>query len=89
MNENLETKNLIPCEEEVVEIAESSGNSVAVASLAIVIVSGLAIATIIGGKKLKKVWDKHKAKKNGCIDNIDNTNSDNVVDVVSEYVEED
>ncbi|MDO5397813.1 MAG: hypothetical protein Q4G33_07765 [bacterium] len=63
MNENLETMELIPCEEENEEIMESNERSGMGTGLAMIIGSGLTLAAIAGGKKLKKLWDKHKAKK--------------------------
>lgn len=70
MNENLETKDLIPCEEET-EIMETNDHSGVSTGLAIVIGSGLIVATIVGVKKLKKLWDKHKAKKEESSNIID------------------
>ena len=63
MNENLETMELTPCEEEnevIMEMNESSGMGT---GLAIILGSGLTLAAIAGGKKLKKIWDKYRSKK--------------------------
>lgn len=70
MNENLETKDLIPCEEET-EIMETNDHSGVSTGLAIVIGSGLIVATIVGVKKLKKLWDKHKAKREESSNAVD------------------
>lgn len=63
MNENLETMELTPHEEENEEIMESNERSGMGTGLAMIIGSGLTLAAIAGGKKLKKLWDKHKTKK--------------------------
>jgi hypothetical protein len=63
MNENLETMELTPYEEENEEIMESNERSGMGTGLAMIIGSGLTLAAIAGGKKLKKLWDKHKTKK--------------------------
>ena len=63
MNENLETMALTPYEEENEEIMESNERSGMGTGLAMIIGSGLTLAAIAGGKKLKKLWDKHKTKK--------------------------
>lgn len=63
MNENLETMELTPYEEENKEIMESNERSGMGMGLAMIIGSGLTLAAIAGGKKLKKLWDKHKTTK--------------------------
>lgn len=63
MNENLETMELTPYEEENEEIMESNERSGMGTGLAMIIGSGFTLAAIAGGKKLKKLWDKHKTKK--------------------------
>lgn len=63
MNENLETMEVTPCEEGNEEIMESNERSGMGTGLAMFIGSGLTLAAIAGGKKLKKLWDKHKTKK--------------------------
>lgn len=55
-NELVETENI----EEAEEVNESSGLGT---GLAMLIGGGIALAVAAGGKKLKKVWDRHKAKK--------------------------
>lgn len=45
---------------EEIETNEDSGMGT---GLAMLIGSGLTLAAIVGGKKLKKAWDKRKAKK--------------------------
>lgn len=63
MNENMETMELTPYEEENEEIMETNEHSGMGTGLAMIIGSGLTLAAIAGGKKLKKLWDKHKTKK--------------------------
>lgn len=63
MNENMETMELTPYEEENEEIMETNERSGMGTGLAMIIGSGLTLAAIAGGKKLKKLWDKHKTKK--------------------------
>lgn len=63
MDENLETMELMPCEEGDEEIMESNEHSSMGTGLAMVIGGGLTLAAIAGGKKLKKLWDKHRTKK--------------------------
>ncbi|MDD3204206.1 MAG: hypothetical protein PHS74_00500 [Lachnospiraceae bacterium] len=56
-NENMETEVMI---EESEGTEKSSGMGT---GLAMLIGSGLTLAAIAGGKKLKKVWDNRKIKK--------------------------
>lgn len=63
MNENMEMMELTPYEEENEEIMETNERSGMGTGLAMIIGSGLTLAAIAGGKKLKKLWDKHKTKK--------------------------
>ncbi len=63
MNENLETMELTPYEEENEEITETNDRSGMGTGLAMIIGSGLTLAAIAGGKKLKELWDKHKSQK--------------------------
>ena len=56
-NENMETEVMI---EESEGTEKSSGMRT---GLAMLIGSGLTLAAIAGGKKLKKVWDNRKIKK--------------------------
>ena len=62
-NEKTEIMELTPYEEENEEIMESDERSGMGTGLAMIIGSGLTLAAIAGGKKLKKLWDKHKTKK--------------------------
>lgn len=63
MNENLETTEITPYEEENEEIMKPNGHSGMGTGLAMIIGSGLTLAAIAGGKKLKELWDKRKTKK--------------------------
>ena len=63
MNENMETMELTPYEGENEEIMETNERSGMGTGLAMIIGSGLTLAAIAGGKKLKKLWDKRKTKK--------------------------
>lgn len=63
MNENLETMEFTPYEEKNEEIMESNERSGMGTGLVMIIGSGLTLAAIAGGKKLKKLWDKRKAQK--------------------------
>lgn len=63
MNENLETMEITPYEEETEDIMESDERSGMGTGLAMIIGSGLTLAAIAGGKRLKKLWDKYKSKK--------------------------
>lgn len=68
-----EIMELTPYEEENEEIMESDERSGMGTGLAMIIGSGLTLAAIAGGKKLKKLWDKHKTKKERS-DVIDDSN---------------
>ncbi len=63
MNENVEKMELTPYEEENTEIMETNESCLMGAGLAMIIGSGLTLAAIAGGKKLKKLWDEHKTKR--------------------------
>lgn len=63
MNENLENMELTPYEEENEEIMETNECSGMGTGLAMILGSGLTLAAIAGGKKLKKLWQEHKTKK--------------------------
>lgn len=69
-----ENKNEMVMEEAIeeptvtVEVEETTGLST---GLAMLIGSGLTLAAIAGGKKLKKIWENHKAKKSGVTDEDD------------------
>lgn len=63
MNENLENMELTPYEEENEEIMETNERSGMETGLAMILGSGLTLAAIAGGKKLKKLWQERKTKK--------------------------
>lgn len=63
MNENLENMELTPYEEENEEIMEVNERSGMGTGLAMILGSGLTLAAIAGGKKLKKMWQERKTKK--------------------------
>lgn len=63
MNENLENMELTPYEEENEEIMETNERSGMGTGLAMILGSGLTLAAIAGGKKLKKLWQERKTKK--------------------------
>lgn len=63
MNENLENMELTPYEEEHEEIMETNERSGMGTGLAMILGSGLTLAAIAGGKKLKKLWQERKTKK--------------------------
>lgn len=63
MNENLENMELTPYEEENEGIMETNERSGMGTGLAMILGSGLTLAAIAGGKKLKKLWQKRKTKK--------------------------
>lgn len=63
MNQTMENQEIIPYEEENEEITETNDRSGMGTGLAMIIGSGLTLAAIAGGKKLKELWDKHKSQK--------------------------
>lgn len=63
MNENLETMEVVPYGDENKEIAETEERSGIGMVLAMIIGSGVTLAAFAGGKKLKKLWNEHKNKK--------------------------
>lgn len=61
--EKTENMELTPYEGENEEVMDTNERSGMGTGLAIIIGSGLTLAAIAGGKKLKTLWDKHKSKK--------------------------
>ena len=80
MNENLETMELTPYEEEAEEVMETDEHSGIGTGLAMIIGSGLTLAAIAGGKRLKKLWDKHKSDRKQSDETIESTDYE-VMDV--------
>lgn len=78
MNENLESTEIMSCEEEDEDMRENSGIGT---GLAMVIGSGITVGIIAGVKGLKKLWNKRKAgkKEENTVEVID---SNEVIDNV-------
>ena len=63
MNENMEIMEVTPIEETNEEYTETNENSGMGTGLAMLIGGGIALATVAGVKKLKKVWANRKANQ--------------------------
>lgn len=65
----MEERNELVTTEEIIE--KTTGRSGMGTGLAMLIGGGLTLAVIVGGKKLRKVWLNHKAKKEQDVEEFD------------------